>query len=144
MELDEPIGQLNRKGSRLSNFRGRFCRETPNAFGEFPKFLTTDGQLVAKGIRTAESLFGFAKDMDVPQREELRQVLVREVGAISAVLVGAAPLPKLLKEGKPHPVARKWFLTMPLTHTIAAADLPLYLRETALYLQTHPPNTPNL
>lgn len=69
--------------------------------------------------------------------EELRQVLAREVGAVSAVLVGAAPLPKLLEEGKPQPVARKWFLTMPLPCLFSAADLPVVLRETALYLRLH-------
>jgi len=69
--------------------------------------------------------------------EELRQVLAREVGAVSAVLAGAAPLTKLLEEGKPQPVARKWFLTMPLSRLFPAADLPVVLRETALYLRLH-------
>jgi hypothetical protein len=45
-----------------------------------------------------------------------------------------------LEHGKPQPVARKWFLTMPLAQAIAAADLPVYLRETALYLQLHQAN----
>jgi len=69
--------------------------------------------------------------------DELRQVLAREVGAISAVLVGAAPLTKLLEEGKPQPIARKWFLTMPLSRLFPAADLPVVLRETDLYFRLH-------
>jgi hypothetical protein len=72
--------------------------------------------------------------------QDLRAVLAREVGVVRAVLVGAAPLPKLLEHGKPQPVARKWFLTMPFTHLVPAADLPVYLRETALYLRLHQAN----
>ncbi|MGQ9463639.1 MAG: hypothetical protein ACUVTP_11355 [Candidatus Fervidibacter sp.] len=63
--------------------------------------------------------------------DELKQLLLREVGAVSVVFVGAAPLPKILKKGTPQPVRRRYFLSFPLTEVIAAADLPVYLREVA-------------
>ncbi|MCS7191855.1 MAG: hypothetical protein NZ937_02575 [Armatimonadetes bacterium] len=61
--------------------------------------------------------------------EELKQLLLREVGALSAVFVGAVPLPKILEKGTPRLVKKKRFLCMPLTEVIPAADLPVYLRE---------------
>lgn len=67
--------------------------------------------------------------------DEIRQLLLREVGAVSAVLVGASPFPKLLDEGKPQMVGRRWFLTLPLLSAIPASDLPIYLRETAARLR---------
>jgi len=63
--------------------------------------------------------------------EELHQLLLREVGAVSALLAGAAPFPKLLEQGVPKAFGHRWFLTLPLTDVIPAADLPVYLRETA-------------
>lgn len=63
--------------------------------------------------------------------DELKQLLLREVGAVSVVFVGAAPLPKILEKGTPQLVGRRYFLSFPLTEVIAAADLPVYLREVA-------------
>ncbi|MCS7263665.1 MAG: hypothetical protein NZ805_02395 [Armatimonadetes bacterium] len=64
--------------------------------------------------------------------DELKQLLMREVGAVSVAFAGAAPLPRILEKGTPSLVGKKWFLTLPLTDIIAAADLPIYLREVAL------------
>lgn len=63
--------------------------------------------------------------------DELKQLLMREVGAVSVALVGAAPLTKILEKGKLQLVGKRWFLTMSLTEVIPAADLPIYLREVA-------------
>ncbi len=63
--------------------------------------------------------------------DELKQLLLREVGAVSVAFAGAAPLPKIFEKGTPQLVGKKWFLTLPLTEIIAAADLPIYLREVA-------------
>lgn len=63
--------------------------------------------------------------------DELKQLLLREVGAVSVVFVGAAPLPKILEKGTPQLVGGRYFLSFPLTEVIAAADLPVYLREVA-------------
>lgn len=63
--------------------------------------------------------------------DELKQLLLREVGAVSVVFVGAAPLPKILEKGMPQLVGGRYFLSFPLTEVVAAADLPVYLREVA-------------
>ncbi|MFA0742759.1 MAG: hypothetical protein DFNUSKGM_002888, partial [Candidatus Fervidibacter sacchari] len=63
--------------------------------------------------------------------DELKQLLLREVGAVSVVLAGAVSLPKILEKGTPQLVGKRWFLTLPLTEAIPAADLPIYLREVA-------------
>jgi len=41
------------------------------------------------------------------------------------------PLPKILEKGTPQLVGKRWFLTLPMTEAIPAADLPIYLREVA-------------
>lgn len=73
----------------------------------------------------------YAQVIVATSTDELKQLLMREVGAVSVALAGAAPLPKILEKGTPQVVGKRWFLTLPLTEVIPAADLPIYLREIA-------------
>ncbi len=90
---------------------------------------TEDGEL------TEEPADFYAQVILATPTHELRDLLLREVGATSAILAGAAPLPKLLEKGTPRLVSKRWFLTLPLTEVIPAADLPIYLRETVAQWQ---------
>ncbi|GEM_PF-621078 len=69
--------------------------------------------------------------------DELKQLLLREVGAVSVALAGAASLPKILEKGTTYSVRRRCFLSLPLTEVIPAADLPIYLREVAAQWRFH-------
>ncbi|MFA0733227.1 MAG: hypothetical protein LKKZDAJK_001363 [Candidatus Fervidibacter sp.] len=132
---DVVVHQTLRLRTRLSTF-ARPVGKVPLA-SLVQRFVLLGPRCTPDGDLAEDPADFYAQVIVALATEELRQVLAREVGAVSAVLVGAAPLTKLLEEGKPQPVARKWFLTMPLSRLFPAADLPVVLRETALYFRLH-------
>lgn len=124
------VAKTLRVRSRVSSFaRPTGKKVAPAALVQ--RFRLLGPRCTPDGDLSEEPADFYAQVIVALSTDELRQLLLREVGAVSAVLVGAAPLPKLLDEGKPQLIGKRWFITLPLTDAIAAADLPIYLREAA-------------
>jgi hypothetical protein len=130
---DLVVMQTLRVRVRVSTFARPTNKVTPHAL--IQRFALLGPRCTPDGEVTEEPADFYAQVVIALSTNELRQLFAREVGTVSAVLVGAAALPQVLERGTPRPVAGKWFVTLPLTDAIAAADLPIYLREAAARLQ---------
>ncbi len=128
------VARSLRLRTRLSSFQRPTNRKVP-LVSLLEKFRLLGPRCTEEGDLVEEPADFYAQVILALPTEELRQLLLREVGAVSAVLVGAAPLPKLLEKGTPHYVSKRWFLSLPLSEVIPAADLPIYLRETVTQWQ---------
>ncbi|MCS3920096.1 hypothetical protein Q2T83_02340 [Fervidibacter sacchari] len=127
---DVIVARSLRVRTRLSSFARPATQKIPLAtllqrFRLLGPRCTEDGEILE------EPADFYAQVIVAMSTDELKQLLLREVGAVSVVLAGAVSLPKILEKGTPQLVGKRWFLTLPLTEAIPAADLPIYLREVA-------------
>ncbi|MFN4179675.1 MAG: hypothetical protein ACK4I8_05140 [Armatimonadota bacterium] len=116
--------------TRLSSFSRPSNQKVPLAT-VLQKFRLLGPRCTEDGDIVEEPADFYAQIIVAMSSDELKQLLLREVGAVSVVLAGAVSLPKILEKGTPQVVGKRWFLTLPLTEVIPAADLPVYLREVA-------------
>lgn len=114
--------------TRLSSFVRPAKQKIP-LVNLMQRFLLIGPRCTEEGEILEEPADFYAQTIVAVSTDELKQLLLREVGAVNIVLAGAAPLPKILEKGTPQLVKNRWFLTLPLTEIIPAADLPIYLRE---------------
>ncbi len=128
------VARSLRLRTRLSSFQRSTNQKVPLT-SLLEKFRLLGPRCTEEGDLVEEPADFYAQVILALPTEELRHLLLREVGAVSAALVGAAPLPKLLEKGTPHYVGKRWFLSLPLSEVIPAADLPIYLRETVTQWQ---------